>query len=122
MSKVVALSFIQKVESDPEFHGRFAAFSGNLPGLIDAAAQAGYAFSADDFHAALVERIAADFGELSEAELDAISGGRQSQFWGSLSRPDRLNFTLVEVPSIGGSSSGGTLDGPSGPTTLTVIQ
>jgi predicted ribosomally synthesized peptide with nif11-like leader len=128
MSKALALLFIQKVDSDPEFHRRFAAFSGNLPGLIDAAAQAGFAFSAADFYGALAERIAADYGELNEAELDAVnaggggSGGHQSQFWGSLSRPDAMNFTLVESPSVGSSSLSGNTAGTFGPTTMTVIQ
>jgi predicted ribosomally synthesized peptide with nif11-like leader len=119
MSKNVALSFIQKVDSDPEFHARFAAFSGNLPGMIEAAGQAGFAFSAEDFHAALAENIAADFGELSDAELDAISGGGGSggtSLWGSLSSPDGTTM------NSGVSSTGISGNSASGATTMTVIQ
>jgi predicted ribosomally synthesized peptide with nif11-like leader len=106
MSKVIALSFIQKVDSDPEFHARFAAFSGNLPGLIDAAARAGFAFSAEDFHAALAEKIAADYGELNDAELDVISAGGggsggTSSLWGTFTNPNSPTIGATTLTGIG---------------------
>jgi predicted ribosomally synthesized peptide with nif11-like leader len=71
MSKEMAQSFVHRASADTDFRSRFAGFGDNAAALIEAALQAGYSFTAEEYRAALSETA----GELTDSDLGAISGG-----------------------------------------------
>jgi predicted ribosomally synthesized peptide with nif11-like leader len=71
MSKEMAQSFVYKISADTDLRSRFAGFVDNAAALIEAALQAGYSFTAEEYRAALSETE----GELTDGDLGAISGG-----------------------------------------------
>lgn len=71
MSSEMAQSFIQKVNADADFRGKFAGYGEDVSALLAAAGQAGYSFTADEYRATLAQVT----GELSEADLQSVNGG-----------------------------------------------
>jgi predicted ribosomally synthesized peptide with nif11-like leader len=68
MSANTIQAFVQAVNKDSQLQGRVAALNGNVEGLVKLAADAGYSFTAQDWRTAVS-------GELSEGDLDTVSGG-----------------------------------------------
>jgi len=75
MSQQTAAEFIQSVYADETLRSQVISLGQNTDGLLKLAASRGFAFSADDFQAA-VRAVGYGSGEeLSEAELANVAGG-----------------------------------------------
>ena len=55
MSKQIALDFIHRVNADDGLRSKIKEVEGNLDGLMDVAANAGFAFNEADWNAAVAE-------------------------------------------------------------------
>jgi predicted ribosomally synthesized peptide with nif11-like leader len=79
MSREMAQSFVAKVASDADFRSKFAGFGSDVSDLLLEAGRAGYSFTADEYRATLAEMT----GELSEADLEAVTGGTLTNMSGT---------------------------------------
>ncbi len=74
MSKQTALDFIHRVNDDAGLRTKIKGVEGNLDGLMDIAANAGFAFNEADWNAALAEVASDTSRALSDAELNVTGG------------------------------------------------
>jgi predicted ribosomally synthesized peptide with nif11-like leader len=78
MSKQTALDFIHRVNDDAGLRTKIKGVDGNLDGLMEIAANAGFAFNEADWNAAVAEVASHTSRELSNAELANVAGGLTS--------------------------------------------
>jgi predicted ribosomally synthesized peptide with nif11-like leader len=95
MSKDVALAFIQKISEDTTLQEEILQLDeDNFEGLLALATQEGFAFSPDEWSAAVTSTLSSD-EELSLEELDNVAGG------------DGLGNFIRKFPVALGSRRGG---------------
>ena len=75
MSTQTALDFIHRVNDDAGLRTKIKGVEGNLDGLMDIAANAGFAFNQEDWNAAVAEMASDTSRALSDAELANVTGG-----------------------------------------------
>jgi predicted ribosomally synthesized peptide with nif11-like leader len=71
MSQEMALAFIDQVNHDLKLQTKLVTQTGNVQGLINVAAEAGYPFTAQDWWAVVKTAYS---HEMDEAELEAVVG------------------------------------------------
>ena len=95
MSKQNALLFIHKVSGNTDLQDQLKAISGNADALCKIGAEAGYAFSVDDWNAATADIVANRYGELSEADMGGVVGGIQNLY--SWSANFIVQYNLMKI-------------------------
>jgi predicted ribosomally synthesized peptide with nif11-like leader len=69
--------FSSDLKSDAALRETFAQKGNDLAAVVESARASGYGVTLEDVQG----RLAAQDAELSEEELDTVSGGRRSSFW-----------------------------------------
>ena len=76
MSQEMVLAFATKVKQDPALQAKLRPLAeDDMTGLLKIAAEAGFAFSAEDYMAFMQAQSIAPASDLSDNDLDVIAGG-----------------------------------------------
>src|SRR5258706_177477 len=71
MSEQHVLAFVNKVNKDKALQAKMHALPGDTAALVKFAGESGFSFSVEEWQAVA----ASSFGELTDGDLDAVTGG-----------------------------------------------